>query len=85
MCSPVSQFKANQHGIHGLDSGGEWGLSFLGPRSENTRPESARYVILGEFVGELEKGATLPSAVQRHPWEAFEEVGFRCVIGTTEG
>ncbi len=82
LCSPVGFFKANRHGIRGLDAGGEWGLGGGKPSSAQLR-ETAEFVALGGFSNDSETGDGLPAAIKRFPWEAFEEVGFRCVVSAT--
>ena len=65
---PVVQFKPNAYGIRGLGRNvSEWGVG-SGTDSSQEK-EGPQYVIL-------------PSAVPRYPWEAFKEVGFRCVLNT---
>lgn len=62
----VTHFKPNKYGIRGLDGNvTEWCLSLRIGSSQ--REGKIQYVIL-------------PEAVSRHPWEAFEEVGFRTAL-----
>jgi serine/threonine-protein kinase len=64
--SPVINDPPNRFGIRGLDTHiKEWGLWIFPPTSSD-KIMDAEYVVL-------------PAAVLRQPWEAFEEVGFRCV------
>ncbi|GKT09751.1 hypothetical protein DSTSK_30560 [Desulforhabdus sp. TSK] len=79
LCSPVGLFKANAHGIRGLNAGGEWGLRGDRPSSAETG-QPAEFVALGGFLNDSESGDGLAAAIKRFPWEAFEEVGFRCVV-----
>jgi serine/threonine-protein kinase len=56
----------NKYGIRGSNENiMEWGLRISDATSRDNIREA-------EFV-------VLPSAIQRQPWEGFEEVGFRCV------
>ena len=64
--SSVINDRPNKYGIRGLNKNiKEWGLKV----SEATSRDNIREA---EFV-------ILPSTIQRHPWEGFGEVGFRCV------
>jgi serine/threonine-protein kinase len=75
---PDINFKPNTYGIRGLNQSiSEWGIQFLGASSKN-KIRDAEYVILGGFGGGVDKKVSNPSPIIRHPWEAFEEVGFRC-------
>lgn len=42
--------------------------------------EQTEYVVLGGLSQRAGAGSDLPEVVQRYPWEAFEEVGFRFVM-----
>jgi serine/threonine-protein kinase len=77
--SPVSVFQPDSYGIRGLGKSiGEWGLRLTGDPS--TQKPEKRYIILGGMKGSTEdRGNGLP-VIARNPWEAFEEVGFRCVL-----
>jgi serine/threonine-protein kinase len=78
--SAVTDFAPNKLGIRGLNAKiSEWGLRVLmaPPQEKNNDKE---YVVLGGVGNVLAKKYTIPSPVPRHPWEAFEEVGFRCVL-----
>ena len=78
---PVMLLKANSLGIRGLNSGlGEWGLRITEKGSGN-KQSRLEYIVLGAFGRSPGTPAKSPSLVARHPWEAFEEVGFRTVIG----
>jgi serine/threonine-protein kinase len=66
--SPVSvtQSQPNQYGIRGLDGNvNEWGI--LVPSEPSRASKGRRYGVL-------------PEAVERQPWEAFKNVGFRTVL-----
>lgn len=67
--SPVMLSKANAYGVRGInESIGEWAV-----RGED-------HVVVGHLWTDAEKGSGFPSAVRRHPWEAFQEVGFRTAM-----
>jgi len=64
--SSVMNDQPNKYGIRGLNENfKEWGLRV----SEATSRDNIREA---EFV-------VLPTTIQRHPWEGFGEVGFRCI------
>ncbi len=77
--SPVMLYKPNLLGIRGLDANiGEWGIEYLQNKSHADAAKAA-YVVLGEmFKGGADK-SEVSAPLQRYPWEAFENVGFRCV------
>jgi serine/threonine-protein kinase len=73
--SPVLLSPANRYGIRGLNGKvAEWALT--SPPTENA-PGHEDYVVLGSAETNSQPG---PAAILRHPWEAFEDVGFRCVV-----
>jgi serine/threonine-protein kinase len=64
--SSVINHHPNKYGIRGLNQNiKEWGL-LLYPATSRDKIRDADFVVL-------------PTTLQRHPWEAFEGVGFRCV------
>jgi formylglycine-generating enzyme required for sulfatase activity len=64
--SSVINDQPNKYGIRGLNENvKEWGLRVFEATSRDNIREA-------EFV-------VLPSTIQRHPWEGFGDVGFRCV------
>ncbi|HJX32385.1 MAG TPA: bifunctional serine/threonine-protein kinase/formylglycine-generating enzyme family protein [Thermodesulfobacteriota bacterium] len=78
----VLDSKPNSYGIRGIDENvSEWGMGF----QKSPLPERAgtHYVILGGLRMDLTKKKKLIQGIPRHPWEAFEEVGFRCVLSAT--
>jgi serine/threonine-protein kinase len=78
--SPVIMSKPNHYGARGLNGNmGEWGIL-----SVNTEKEKPEYIVLGGALSRSENGDALPSAIQRHPWEAFSEVGFRCALSIAD-
>lgn len=76
--SPVLLFKPNSLGIRGLNENiSEWGIQNI--KIPSTSNQARRqYVILGGLE-KKKKNETLSPPILREPWEAFEEVGFRCV------
>jgi formylglycine-generating enzyme required for sulfatase activity len=76
---PVLSFQPNAFGIRGMNKDvGEWALLLIGATSRDEKRD-VEYVILGGIKGITEKDSSIASLVNRNPWEAFEEVGFRCV------
>jgi serine/threonine-protein kinase len=71
----VLAMSANRLGIRGLNQNfGEWVLDAL-----DHHEKGAGYAVLGGFERNNSDKALIPHPVRRQPWEAFEEVGFRCV------
>jgi serine/threonine-protein kinase len=63
--SPVSDYRENKYGVRAMNRGfGEWSL-MIKSISDEERLTLPDYMIM-------------PLGVTRQPWEAFEEVGFRC-------
>ena len=63
---PVSEFEPNRYGIRGLEGNvREWTRRSL-PEAGGKRGEQGYSI--------------LPQNVERHPWEAFDAVGFRTVL-----
>jgi eukaryotic-like serine/threonine-protein kinase len=81
--SPVLDLRPNAFGIRGLSQGlGEWGMRIIkDPLKDKLR--EAVYVVLGWPRNTSENEDRGLSSIARHPWEAFEEVGFRCVQDVT--
>lgn len=70
--SPVVVFEPNAYGVRGLRGNvSEWGIW-----TNSERRKSSKYVIL---AGLGDESKIIP-ALNRQPWEAFEEVGFRCAM-----
>jgi serine/threonine-protein kinase len=70
--SPVSGYVANKYGVRFMDNGfGEWSLRGTIATSRQS-VENLDYILV-------------PSGVMRQPWEAFEEVGFRCSLSAVNG
>ncbi len=78
--SPVILFKPNRYGIRGMDEGlREWGLRVPHVLAEEGR-DGPEFVVLGKHQNASAEQRTESFAVPRHPWEAFEDVGFRCAL-----
>ncbi|MHC4458025.1 MAG: SUMF1/EgtB/PvdO family nonheme iron enzyme, partial [Planctomycetota bacterium] len=78
--SVVTDFAPNKFGIRGLNTKiSEWGLGGLTASSKD-KINNREYVVLGGAGNVSGQETPIPSPVPRHPWEAFEEVGFRCVL-----
>jgi serine/threonine-protein kinase len=81
--SPVMLFEPNDSGIRGLNKiVSEWGLRIPNTSSSVNQGEM-EYVILGGLGRARDKEHAFPYPMLRQPWEAFEEVGFRCVRSAT--
>jgi len=79
----VMLYRANALGIRGLNRNvGEWGIRKTSPASE-IGSRAVEYVILGGTGKDSKRTAAYPGPVPRRPWEAFEEVGFRCVVNAS--
>jgi serine/threonine-protein kinase len=69
---PVDQLEPNTFGIRGLaENIDEWGK--LSPAFLSKADIPSDYAVLD-----------ISSLVTRHPWEAFEKVGFRCALGLSD-
>ncbi|MBW1980519.1 MAG: protein kinase [Deltaproteobacteria bacterium] len=78
--TPVILGEPNVYGIRGLNADiGEWGVGTI-VKSTTGKKAKTSYVVLGWHWNTPEKGGALPAILLRHPWEAFEEVGFRCAM-----
>jgi hypothetical protein len=75
---PVTEFSPNQYGIRGLNKLiSEWGIGGQKPGAAD-KPGDKEYIVMGSTEKIPAAALPNPSAVSRQPWEAFEEVGFRC-------
>jgi len=75
---PVINLEPNAAGIRGLNGPlGEWGL-LLAKSNSRDRLRDAQYVILGS-AGKYFQRNLAPAPISRQSWEAFKDVGFRCV------
>ncbi len=74
---PVMLFKPNFFGIRLMNVKlGCWVLDKISPDSSG---HASGFAILGGFEESGGSKKVMPLPVRRNPWEAFEEVGFRCV------
>jgi len=80
--SPVMTYSPNAYGIRGLNANiSEWGLSIIRtPFNVTSKEQDVEYVILGGLGTNSRNRVDIPSPLSRQPWEAFEKVGFRCVL-----
>ncbi|NQU13807.1 MAG: SUMF1/EgtB/PvdO family nonheme iron enzyme, partial [Desulfobacteraceae bacterium] len=79
--APVILSSPDKYGVRGLDGNvSEWAV-----KEVPTAGAAEGYVIMGGFRDDGDRKDTLPRPLPRQPWEAFEEVGFRCVRSTTPG
>jgi len=70
--SPVSDYAANKFGIRELGNGfAEWSV-------RATTADSGKHSLNFDYV-------LMPEGVPRQPWEAFEQVGFRCARDVKAG
>jgi len=76
-------FKPNFFGVRAMNIHlGAWVLDVVlfAPKSQKDLP----LTILAGFETGLSEQSRIPLPVRRNPWEAFEEVGFRCVRNVTQ-
>jgi len=72
-------FRPNSLGIKGLNGEiGEWVFKIANDRAVD-HEKINRYAVVGGQEGAPKKGYSLPSLVNRIPWEGCEDVGFRTV------
>ena len=57
---------------------GEWVLEVL-EQPEKVKRENVAYSVIGGFKEASEEKSAIPAIVRRQPWEAFEEISFRCI------
>ncbi len=79
--TPVLLYPTNRYGIRGLDVNiSEWvQATNQDYGGEKLKP---RFVILGSAMNPSRQKKILGKPLRREPWEAFEEVGFRCALDT---
>ncbi len=75
---PVTDFAPNQYGIKGLNKMiSEWGIGAVKAGSTDRAKDNV-YVVMGHAGKAPTNALSIPSAIPRNPWEAYEHVGFRC-------
>jgi serine/threonine-protein kinase len=80
---PAVLYNPNTLSLRGLNDGiGEWALKSLNELSKD-QTQRRQYAVVGGMEGAPKEENSLPEVVVRHPWEGFEEVGFRTVKSTT--
>ena len=76
--TPVLLYPANTYGIRGLNINiSEWVQTSSRSQLGEKTP---RFVIMGNAINPSRKNKVLGKPLRREPWEAFEEVGFRCSL-----
>ena len=77
---PVMLFKPNFFGIRAMNINlGSWVIDAIRPDSNGKND----FAIMAGFETGLSEMSRIPLPVKRNPWEAFEEVGFRCAKDAT--
>ncbi len=72
-------YKSTPSGSENLNKNiGEWVTKHIGKDLKDSGKTSL-YAVIGGVEGSSKDGKTLPEVVDRHPWEGFEEIGFRTV------
>ena len=79
---PVMLMKPNFFGVKGLNM--NLGCWVKEPSSRLSNGRKNSFAILGGFEKAVTAQDHIPVPVMRNPWEAFEEVGFRCVKDVDE-
>ncbi|NQT70858.1 MAG: hypothetical protein HQ552_14935, partial [Desulfobacteraceae bacterium] len=75
---PVILYTPDKYGLRGLNANvGEWVVQETPTAGDAKSREN--YAVMGGFRDSQDKNSSLPRPLPRQPWEAFEEVGFRCV------
>ena len=64
---------------------GEWVYVEVQGRPSGDETKTHRYAVIGGVEGAPEDTNSLPSVVERFPWEGFEEIGFRTVESAAVG
>jgi len=74
----------DRYGVRGLNENiGEWVIEEIPTTGDAKSLEN--FAVMGGFRDSQNQGGSLPRPLLRQPWEAFQEVGFRCVRSTTPG
>lgn len=81
---PVILYTPDKQGLRGLNGNiGEWVVQETLTAGDAKSVEN--YAVMGGFRDNQDQKSSLPRPLPRQPWEAFKEVGFRCVRSTTPG
>lgn len=79
--SPVMLYQRDALGIRALTSNmGEWTVRPAATTHSRDKEQPVEYLILRDAPGHPPQKSRLNPGIQRHPWEAFADVGFRCVL-----
>ena len=83
--SPVMLYHRDSLGIRGLSSDmGEWTVRRTAFAHAKHNQSSIAYFIMRASSAQASQKSGLQASVQRYPWEAFADVGFRCVLPAPE-
>jgi hypothetical protein len=82
----AASFSPNLLGIKGLNYEiGEWVSKEGQDRLSGDESKTGRYAVIGGVEVAPKDNNSLPSVVERFPWEGFEEIGFRTVESAAVG
>ncbi len=82
----AASFSPNLLGIKGLNHEiGEWVSKEEQSRPSGDESKTGRYAVIGGVEGAPKDNDSLPSVVERFPWEGFEEISFRTVESAAVG
>ena len=82
----AESFSPNPLGIKGLNHEiGEWVFEEGQGQPSGDASKTHRYAVIGGIEGAPKDKNSLPTVVERFPWEGFEEIGFRTVESAAVG
>jgi hypothetical protein len=82
----AASFLPNLLGIKGLNHEiGEWVYADGQAQPSGDESKTRLYAVIGGGEEDPKDKNSLPSVVERFPWEGFEEIGFRTVEGDAVG
>lgn len=82
----AASFSPNLLGIKGLNHEiGEWVFTEGQGQPPRGVSKTHRYAVIGGVEGAPKDKTSLPTVVERFPWEGFEEIGFRTVESAAVG
>ncbi|NPV06018.1 MAG: protein kinase [Syntrophaceae bacterium] len=82
----AASFSPNLLGIKGLNHEiGEWVFTEGQGQPSGGVSKTHRYAVIGGVEGAPKDKNSLPTVVERFPWEGFEEIGFRTVESAAVG